>query len=163
MIAIAEQAETSWTDASLLNLAQSLAVDYSSGTTITMPVIFLNGLYNGSASILGVHFTGTPHAFVFKDVVVSVGGSGVEQRYVEQATVVHEIGHAVGLVNNGVPMVTNHEDPAHSAHSTNTDCVMYYAVESSSGILTTIADYVLGNQLNLFAPESLQDARAHQP
>ena len=29
---------------------------------------------------------------------------------VEQSTIVHEIGHAIGLVNNGVPATTAHHD-----------------------------------------------------
>lgn len=163
MTQIADQAKTTWSYQELLNLGNQLSADLVSGATVTIPVIFLNGTYNGSSSILGIHLTGTHFAFVFKDVVVSVGGGGVSQRYVEQTTVVHEIGHAIGLVNNGVPMVINHEDLAHVHHTTNEDGVMYWAVESTANILTVLADAISGNRLNLFGPESLQDGRNYHP
>ena len=161
MTAIVDQNKTSWTGIELLDLAKQIAPSLNTGTTINMTVIFLNGLYNGSASTLGVQFTGYPYAFVFKDVVTGVGGGATAQRYIEQATVVHEIGHAVGLVNNGLPMVTSHEDSAHKHHSTNTNCVMYWAVTSTTDILTLVGNYVTGNTLNLFGSESLQDGRAY--
>lgn len=161
MTAIADQNKTTWTGIELLDLAKQIAPSLSTGTTVNMTVIFLNGLYNGSNSTLGVQFTGYPYAFVFKDVVTGVGGGATAQRYIEQATVVHEIGHAVGLVNNGVPMVVGHEDSAHKHHSTNTNCVMYWAVTSTTDILTFVGNYVTGNALNLFGSESLQDGRAY--
>ncbi|HVL86701.1 MAG TPA: hypothetical protein VM681_01640 [Candidatus Thermoplasmatota archaeon] len=54
------------------------------------------------------------------------------ERALEGAVLVHEFGHIVGLVNNGIPMITAREDPEHEKHSTNTRSVMYWAVESSA-------------------------------
>lgn len=53
---------------------------------------------------------------------------------VERVTLLHEAGHAMGLVNNGLPMVTDHEDDAHAGHSSNEASVMYWAVDQLSGI-----------------------------
>ena len=163
MTGIADQNKTSWTGVELLDLAKQIAPSLSTGNNVTMTVIFLNGLYDGSSSTLGLHFTGYPYAFVFKDVVAGVGGGATAQRYIEQATVVHELGHAVGLVNNGVPMVTTHEDSAHKHHSTNSNCVMYWKVTSTTDVLGFVANYVTGNTLNLFGAESLQDGRGYHP
>lgn len=163
MTAIADQSKTSWTGIELLDLAKQIAPALNTGGTINMTVIFLNGLYNGSAATLGVQFTGYPYAFVFKDVVTGVGGGPTAQRYIEQATVVHELGHAIGLVNSGVRMVTNHEDSAHPHHSTNINCVMYWAVTSTTDVLSFVGNYVTGNALNVFGAESLQDGRAYHP
>jgi hypothetical protein len=163
MTALADQNKTSWTGIELLDLAKQIAPSLKTGSTINMTVIFLNGLYNGSASTLGVQFTGFPYAFVFKDVVTGVGGGATAQRYIEQATVVHEIGHAVGLVNSGVPMVVAHEDSAHPHHSTNSNCVMYWAVTSTTDVLGFVTNYITGNALNLFGSESLQDGRGYHP
>ena len=133
------------------------------GNKATVTVIFLNGLYEGNPKILGVHFSGYGFAFVFKDVVASVGGTAADQRYVEQGTVVHELGHVIGFVNNGVPLTTNYEDSAHLRHSANTNCVMYWTVESANTILGFLTNTILANRMNLFETEVLADGRAYHP
>ncbi len=163
MTQIPDQLRSSWTSNDLIQLGNQYAPALVNNRQIGVSVFFLNGTFEGDSNILGVHLTGVQYAFVFKDVVVNAGGDSVSQRYVEQATVVHEIGHTVGLVNNGVPMVTNHEDSAHSHHTTRTSCVMHWTVESRSNILTSIGGLILGNQLNLFGVESLQDGRGYHP
>jgi len=163
MTAVADQNQTDWTVEELITLGQQTLSDISTGTIITMPVIFVEGRYEGSNSILGVHITGHPYAFIFKDVIDTVGSPGIQRQYVEQATVIHEVGHAIGLVNNGVPMVTNHEDVSHAKHSTNSNCVMYWAVESTSDIVNSLLSAILGNQTNLFGSESLADGRGYRP
>lgn len=163
MVQIADQAKTMWQTSELINLGNTQSAALLIGTQINITVIFLNGTYQGNTSILGVHFTGFPFVFVFKDVVTSTGGTSTDQRYVEQATVVHEIGHAVGIVNNGLPMAASHEDGAHAKHALNNRCVMYWAVESASTILSGLSGFITGQQLNLFAAESLADGRAYHP
>ncbi len=163
MTSVVDQGKTTWTSAELLQFASTRAVALNIGSQVNINVFFVKGTFQGSTSTLGVQITGHPYAFVFKDVVTSTGGDSVSQRYVEQATVVHEIGHAIGLVNNGLPMAATHEDSAHVHHTTNSDCVMYWAVESNSSILSTIANFIIGNQLNLFGAESLQDGRSYHP
>lgn len=163
MTQFADQAKTVWQADDLLILGGFQAQPLQIGTQINISVVYVNGTYQGNNSILGVHFTGSPFVFIFKDVVTSTGGTSTEQRYVEQATVVHEIGHAVGLVNNGLPMTLNHEDGAHAKHATDNQCVMYWAVESSSTILSGLGHFITGNQLNLFGTQSLNDGRAYHP
>jgi hypothetical protein len=163
MTAIPDQNKTVWTDWELISLGLEITPTVIDGNNARISVIFVNGQLNGDPNIMGVQFGGYPFAFVFKDVVVSVGGGTLSQRYVEQATVVHELGHAVGLVNNGVPMQVAHEDPSHAKHSTNTDCVMFWQVESRGHILASLAAVIFGNKLNLFAAESLADGRGFHP
>lgn len=47
----------------------------------------------------------------------------------ETGVLEHEMGHLLGLVNNGLPMLTPHEDAAHKFHCTNRNCLMYHAME----------------------------------
>lgn len=49
---------------------------------------------------------------------------------VERSVLVHEAGHVIGLVNNGLPMVRPHEDPQDRHHSANSASVMWRAVDS---------------------------------
>ena len=160
---IEDQNKDSWTFNELKNLGDSLAPQLIDGTTANVSVIFLNGKYKGSDSILGIHLGGTYYSFVFKDIVLSVGGSSKTQFYVEQATVVHEIGHSIGLVNNGLPMKEPHEDIEHSHHTTNEDGVMYWAVESPNEILSLLSGTILDDELNLFGNESISDAENYHP
>lgn len=161
---ISDQGKTTWTALELITLGGSVSpatVVASNKATVT--VIFVNGLYQGNSGILGVHFSGYGFAFIFKDVVTSVGGTAIDQRYVEQGTTVHELGHVIGLVNNGVPLASSYEDQTHPRHSSNSNCVMYWTVESSSAILGFLTNNILANRLNLFEAEVLNDARAYHP
>ena len=163
MTEIADQGQSEWSTEELVELGSSLTGEAVENNVAQIAVIFLEGTLGGNDSVLGVHITGTPFCFVFKDVAESVGGTGSQQDYVEQATVVHEIGHTIGLVNNGIPMVQNHEDQEHQKHTTNQDGVMYWAVESSDTILDALLGAINGSDLNLFGEESLSDARAYHP
>ena len=70
---------------------------------------------------------------MFKDTIeATLSGPPMVRDAVEPAVLVHELGHELGLVNNGIPMVNgNHEDPDHPAHDSNTNCLMYWAVSTS--------------------------------
>ena len=50
----------------------------------------------------------------------------------EGTVLMHEIGHLFGLVNNGLPMVADHQDTDHGRHDTDEDCLMYFAAERDS-------------------------------
>lgn len=76
-------------------------------------------MYNNNSNTLGLHLTGYPFAFVFKDIILKTGGDSTSQKYVEQATIVHEIGHTIDLVNSGIPMHNDHEDLNYPHHTTN--------------------------------------------
>lgn len=152
-----------WTAEALVALGNSIAPSLSSGSSVRTSIIFVNGLFRTRDSVLGVQISNTHFAFVFKDVIRSVGGNDTSQKYLEQATVVHEIGHAIGLVNNGLPMASEHEDVDHSGHTANSDGIMYWAVESANGALDFLADVIVGGNTSLFGPESLLDAQSFMP
>ena len=44
----------------------------------------------------------------------------------------HEFGHLLGLVNQGSPMQTNHQDVANGAHCINESCLMHYHIVISA-------------------------------
>lgn len=58
----------------------------------------------------------------------------------------HEVGHVLGLVNLGAPMVTAHEDPAHPGHDVNEHCVMHDHLEQQSALRALQARFVSGDQ-----------------
>ncbi len=50
----------------------------------------------------------------------------------ESTVALHEMGHLLGLVDLGSPMVEAHEDSEHLKHCDEEDCLMYWAVETST-------------------------------
>jgi hypothetical protein len=124
-------------------------------------VLWLDGVYRDDSgereTVLGVSFGSTQIIAMFKPTISRFGG-GFEAQ-VEQTTLVHEVGHAAGLVNARVPMVEPHQDEEHGAHCTNTNCVMYWTIEGAD-ISSFVAANVLGSSSVLFGPECLEDVEA---
>ena len=83
--------------------------------------------------------------------------SAMVKRYVEQSTLVHESGHAIGLVNNGLPMTSTHEDTAHRAHCSNPDCVMYWQNEGSDALKTFVLNRLNNPSLVMYDQACLKD------
>lgn len=52
----------------------------------------------------------------------------------------HEMGHLLGLVNQGSPMQTNHKDATNGAHCSNTACLMYYAIQTNANAINGIPE-----------------------
>lgn len=137
----------------------------SSGDTATFYFVWLDGYYREAAGVrkdvLGVSLGTTGVLAMFKPVIAESGGGtpGLNvERYVEQATVVHEFGHAAGLVNNGLALSSMHEDKGHEAHCTNQDCVMYWAIEGASGAIAYVQKSMLQSGTILWGAECLADA-----
>jgi len=122
-------------------------------------VIFLDGTYqeaDRNAEILGVSFEGRRLIAIFKPVIKTEENPEI----VEQINLIHEIGHAIGLVDAGIPMVDNHLDTSRNAgdhHCDNPNCIMYYGYES--GRAEDIVDDLRRGDSVLFDQACLADVR----
>lgn len=58
----------------------------------------------------------------------------------ERVTLLHEAGHAIGLVDNGLPMVRDHEDKEHDGHSANEASIMWWRFEQAEGLREALLD-----------------------
>lgn len=85
---------------------------------------------SGNSTVLAITYAGSSTA-LFTDVAEASGGIGVTVAEVEGAALVHEAGHALGLVNGGCPMVTPHEDASHAGHDVSSSSVMYWLIQIS--------------------------------
>ena len=172
MTSIASQNRTLWTTADIVNLAKTYRTTTSTQTSSVFFIAFVNGYYSSDGStqntnVIGVQVSGTPYIAIFKQVVTSTGNatpSGIATRvYVEQSTLVHEMGHALGLVNNGVTMTTSHQDTSNGKHCTDTTCVMYYANEGTSALVTFLQNYIQTGSNIMFKTDCLNDTQKYSP
>lgn len=156
--------DTTFTGPRILEIAAKHRAEKDNPGRATFYILFLNGLYNDGKEVrndvLGVALGSTGVVAMFKPVINGSTNLQQFQKFVEQTTLVHELGHSVGLVNFGVAPVAQHEDTAHGAHCTNTKCVMYYANEGASAALQFARDYIAtGNEI-LFDTDCLNDTKA---
>lgn len=161
------QGKTSWTVADIMALAKEHRKGTSSETQSYFWVVFLGGHFNDGKedkkSMVGVSLGGTTILAIFKDVVRETGeDESLVQRYVEQATLVHELGHALGLVNNGLPMHQDHHDSEHALHCKNPDCVMYWLNEGKTDLIGFVKKLMKGHVI-MFDQQCLEDARKFSP
>ncbi len=130
----------------------------------TYYVVFVSGNFADAggvqSGVLGVSIGHTGVVAMFKDVIAGTAGIPNVEKFVEQSTLTHELGHAIGLVDNGVAMVTAHKDADHGAHCSNQDCVMYWLNEGASDAAQFARDKVLSGDSVLFGPECLDDVDA---
>jgi hypothetical protein len=131
---LADVTGTAFTSQQILDIAKAHRDTKDTPSSASFYILFLPGYYveNGATNtaVIGLSFAGTGVIAIFKPVIenAAAGPTGV---LIEQSTLVHEFGHAIGLVNEGVSLSSAHQDTAHGAHCTNTSCVMYYQNEGA--------------------------------
>lgn len=165
MTAIPAQGKTDWTSAEINSLNAQFKGAESTSKEAHFYIYFLNGHFNDGETkpnTIGVSLGGTPIIAIFKDVIQDAGflPNGPVAKFVEQSTLVHEMGHALGFVNNGVPMASPHQDTEHGAHTTNSDCVMYWLNEGTSDLSDFVRDYISTGNTVMWGDEVLEDAKA---
>lgn len=161
------QNKESWTAEEVVNLVNSLDYTAPTATMGVYKVIFLKGYFksNGTVkqTVLGINVTGTTIVAIFKDVVEDMGRTRDDNiaKFAEQSTLVHEIGHALGLVNNGVAQVEDHHDHEHGAHCSNQDCVMYWKNEGASDMIQFIQNYFSSGSEVMFGEKCMNDLTSY--
>jgi hypothetical protein len=155
------------TAADVLMLAAAHRNRQNTPTEMTYYILFVSGHFadaNGpNPNILGVSIGANSHVIVmFKDVIRSTDSvlDPNTVRYVEQSTIVHELGHALGLVDNGVAMAAPHRDLQNGPHCDNDKCVMYWLNEGATEATQFALQHVLTNNSILFDAACLADVDA---
>lgn len=112
---------------------------YSTGSTAAIYILVADAMYS-DPSVLGVAYRNTSVCLFGQTIQQNSGSIGQVNRTKLVTTVAeHEMGHLLGLVDLGSPMVTNHKDASHGNHCNNQNCLMYYASETTDllGFLIT--------------------------
>lgn len=168
MTMIQIQNKDSWTAEEVVNLVNSLDYTATTDKLGVYKVVFLKGYFksNGTVknTVLGINVTGTTIIAIFKDVVEDMGRQRDDNiaKFAEQSTLVHEIGHALGLVNNGVAQVEDHHDHEYGAHCSNPDCVMYWKNEGATDMIKFIQDYFSSGSEVMFGDKCMNDLKNYQ-
>ncbi len=116
---------------------------YTDGNTISIYLYFADADFS-EKDVVGISFRNTAVAIFEKTIQAKSGGLNQPSRVkVESGTLMHEMGHLLGLVNTGSAMVKPHEDAAHKAHCSNTNCLMYYAIQTS-GLMNALNNSIPG-------------------
>ena len=162
----ADQAKSTWTTSELLNLEKSLRQQKHGGSNGNFFIVFVNGHFKYSdgevnKDIIGVSLTGTTVIAIFKDVISQYSAEPGVAKFMEQATIIHEFGHAIGLVNNGVALTSSHQDSEKGAHCSNSDCVLYWANEGRSDMVSFIRKFILSGKTVMFDQACLDDVKAY--
>lgn len=139
-----------WSAAELVALEKASRRHEHRAPHALLHVLYPSGVYNNSDAA-GVTISGTAlgPATIFLDTLRSVkldtpvGVLPLQQpdqavETLERTTLLHEVGHAMGLVDNGLAMTRDHEDktqdPAKGGHSSNPHSVMYWSIDSKSAL-----------------------------
>lgn len=146
----------------ILALAATHRQGKDTADTRTFYVIFLDGWFADDSgrrdTVLGVSIGATGVIAMFKPVI---SGTGLLARRVEQTTLLHELGHAFGLVDNGLkPIDATHVDREHGAHCVDSNCIMYWQNKVGSNLAAFIAQHVTSEDSLLFDEDCLNDAHA---
>lgn len=113
---------------------------FTEGSELAAYYLFLDGEFE-QQNVLGIAYFNTSMA-IFEEVIRdNTGGVGAPPREViEAASIRHEMGHVLGLVNSGTPMQgedggpNDHHDDANGAHCTEEGTLMYHQVETTDFI-----------------------------
>ncbi len=129
---------------------------YNTDTMIGVYVLYTNGNFTDD-KVLGAAHRNTSMVLFGKKIHDNSGALGQASRTKLEATVLeHEFGHLLGLVDIGSPMQTNHKDASHGNHCNNTNCLMYYASET-----TDILGFLLTGNIPPFDANCIADMHAN--
>lgn len=149
----------SFTNKDLLAVAAAHRTEPQYANAVAFYVVFVNGYWVDDAGteqkdVLGVSIGDTGVIGVFKPTITSP--------LVEQLTLVHHLGHAVGFVDNGVPVGEAnraHVDTVNVHHCTNKQCAMSFGIETTAGAEAYASASIRSPEAVLIGQECLSDAR----
>lgn len=140
--AINTSGKSTYSNSDIIAIEDKNRTKYNTKDQIALWAFFADGASannTSSGSVLGTAYRNTSFV-IFEETIQDLSNSAFEpNRTVLETTVVtHEIGHLLGLTNLGSQMVDNHEDSGHAKHCNVESCLMYWAVENSTGLSNLI-------------------------
>lgn len=164
---IPDQRRDSYTLRQIKEIAETYRTGTNTKTDGNVFLLYLDGYYfDGDTvvpGVLGLNIVGTTITAIFKPVVENSSQLITVRTFVEQTTIVHELGHALGLVNNGVALTSSHHDEPNGAHCTNQNCVMYYQNEGAAAMANFAQQITATGSKVVFGAECISDTEQYMP
>ena len=140
--AIATPGKSTYSSKDIIAIEDKYRTKYNTDHQIALWMFFADGASatnTGSSKVLGTAYRNTSFV-IFEETIHDLSTSIFEpNRTVLETTVItHEIGHLLGLTNLGSEMVQHHEDEEHAKHCNVENCLMYWAVDNSTGLSNLI-------------------------
>ena len=115
----------------VVNLEKTIRTNFTRSQTMSIHIMIIDAEYQTS-DILGISYWNTSMCVFGKTVSKFSGRTGLVSKNQLMITLMeHEMGHLLGLVDQGTPMVTSHKSN-NGAHCNNSNCLMYYIIETNS-------------------------------
>lgn len=152
----------------ILEVAAAHRTEMQYSDAVAFYFVFLNGYWIDDAGaeqkeVLSVSIGDTGVVGLFKPAISTpVVNPTPPPQFVEQLALVHALGHAVGFVENGVPVGEAnraHIDTENPHHCTNQQCAMSFRVESATGAAAYAKTLIRNPEAVLIGQECLTDAR----
>jgi hypothetical protein len=148
----------------LLAIADKHRSTVTSDDTVAFYVVFLAGRFKDDDDVTlpqtaGVSVRGTGVIGMFKPAITAGFTEPMTPAFMEQATLVHEFGHAVGLVDDGISPTSAHRDLKNGAHCKNSACIMYFENVLVKDGVDFVDTYLKPQKNILFGSECLTDVR----
>lgn len=135
---ISPEGQNQYSIGDIIEIEEKRRKEFPEDEKLALHILFLDGGYTedqGNSKVLGVQYNPTSLAIFQRTIKEFSGGIGQPSQTTLGTTVLmHELGHILGLVNNGTNMVNNHQDTAHGAHCDDNNCLMNFSVETSDFI-----------------------------
>lgn len=133
MRTISDSGKSLWSLQDVYDRASSYRVLSSTSTTGSFLVLYVNGYLEDDGrpgkpnkNVMGINLNGTSIIAIFKPVIKDQNKGNLDKTAIlEQATIVHEMGHALGLVNMGVHTDDLANGRGQGNHCSNQFCVMF--------------------------------------
>ena len=131
-------------------------ISFNTTNNIAVYILIADAAY-ADPTVLGVSYRNTSVCLFGSTIQQNSGGIGQVNRTKLYTTVIeHEMGHLLGLVDLGTPMITNHKDASHGNHCNNQNCLMYYASET-----TDLLGFLLTGSIPTLDANCLNDLRGN--
>ncbi len=105
---------------------------FDSQNATVLHLLFVGGQFT-PPNVVGLTYSASSSAVFEARLRSRTGPLAVDD--VETAVIVHEAGHALGLVDITTPMQAQHEDPASPGHDISDQCVMFSSITLGPGVL----------------------------
>lgn len=159
-----------FTQQQILDIAERHRDSQRTADTVVVYVVWLPGYLNDGTTVrtdvLGASFGDAGVIGMFYPVIAAQVGDAqlpvAKARLMEQATLIHEAAHALGLVDRGVALTSPHRDPeaSHGRHCDNAQCIMHYTLESVTTVKAFVEGVAADGSTVVFDDACLADADA---